>query len=54
MRLTVQYILGITLYLLAVLPAAGDELIEVTASIDKQSAYIGDLLNYSISIDYDS
>ena len=32
----------------------GDELIDVTASVDKQSAYIGDLINYSIIITYDS
>jgi hypothetical protein len=32
----------------------GAELIEVTASVDKQTAYIGDLINYSISITYDS
>jgi hypothetical protein len=30
------------------------ELIEVTASVDKQSAYIGDLIKYSIAITYDS
>lgn len=54
MRLTIRYILGFMLVLSAILPAAGDGLIEVTASIDKQSAYIGDLLNYSIAINYDS
>lgn len=32
----------------------GDELIDVTASVDKQSAYIGDLIEYMIIISYDS
>jgi len=32
----------------------GEELIDVTASVDKQSAYIGDLIEYSIAITYDS
>jgi len=32
----------------------GEALIDVTASVDKQSAYIGDLIEYSIAITYDS
>lgn len=32
----------------------GDDLIEVTAAVDKQTAYIGDLIGYTITITYDS
>jgi hypothetical protein len=32
----------------------GAELIEVTASVDKQTAYIGDLIEYKIEITYDT
>ncbi len=34
--------------------ATAGEMIEVTASVDRQSAYIGDLLSYDVVITYDS
>jgi hypothetical protein len=34
--------------------AGGDQLIEITASVDKQTAYIGDIIDYAITITYDS
>ena len=33
---------------------SGDELINITAAVDKQTAYIGDIIDYSITITYDS
>ncbi len=35
-------------------PAISSDEIEITASVDKQTAYIGDLISYTITITYDS
>jgi hypothetical protein len=49
--------LNIMLLLLVATPIiviAQNSQIEVTASVDKQTAYIGDIIDYSITIEYDS
>ena len=53
MRAATCYILILLAAMAAGAAAAGDR-IEISAEIDKQSAYIGDLLQYTITITYDS
>lgn len=54
MRSRAEILVLILAVMLSVQAGHGAELIEVTASVDKQTAYIGDLINYTITITYDS
>jgi len=53
-RLFVPVMAFVLMSLFPCMAAGGDQLIEVTASVDKQTAYIGDIIDYMITITYDS